>query len=88
MEPFWLPFRLPRVEPNWLLLELKWLLLELYWLPLERRFPLERQLYLGAAMAPSMGAELAPFLELTRLLSGGSFWSRSGYLFGASWLLF
>ena len=28
--------------------------------PLERRFPLEWQLYLGAALAPSMGAELAP----------------------------
>ena len=27
-----------------------------------------------------MGAELAPFLELTRLLSGGSFWSCSDSL--------
>ena len=34
--------------------------LELYWLLLERRFPLEWQLSLGAALAPFMGAELAP----------------------------
>ena len=47
--------------------------LELYWLPLER------QLYFGAALAPN-GSCTGSFLELTRLLSGGSFWSCSGSL--------
>ena len=48
--------------------------------PLERRFPLELQLYLGAALAPSMGAELVPNLELTQLLRGGFLWSYSDSL--------